>query len=917
MSSDVVTTKKEKEETPASKENGVGSSMESVGKFMSSVEIREAFINFYRNKKHISLASASLVPEDPSILLTIAGMVPFKRYFLGLQEPPASRIVTCQRCIRTNDIENVGVTKRHHTFFEMLGNFSFGDYFKKEAIVWAWQLLNTVFEIPAERLVVSVFKEDDEAYNIWKDVVGVDAKKIFRMDEKDNFWSSGPTGPCGPCSEIYFDFYPERQMGSLEDDHRYLELYNLVFMQYNRRADGTLEPLKQKNIDTGMGLERMAQVLQRVPNNYETDLMKPYLDKTCSIANIPSYETASEAAKVSLKVIGDHIRAVVNLIADGVFVSNVGRGYILRRLIRRAVRHGRQLGIQEPFLKQLAQVAFSLSREAGLVHITNNQKLIERELETEELRFLDVLKKGESRLYEILEMSSKTISGSDAFELYDTFGFPLELTEEIAHEHGKTVDVDSFHEHMQQQRVKARASQMFQSDSAVNNAGLPESLYKNKTTFEGYHSYQIPHSRVTLILDKESLSPVETASAGDEVYIALDHTPFYAESGGQVADRGRLIALDSSVPCQVAITDVQKKSGIWLHLGKVKTGQLSTNQLVRSEIDVDRRNQLRIHHTATHLLHAALKLCIDKSISQAGSLVDTDRLRFDFSSPRSLNEEDLRQLEDVINRWIREAHETQTTVMAYDEAVQKGAVAMFNEKYEANVRVVDIPGVSMELCGGTHVENTREIGLFKITSESGIASGVRRIEAIAGSALIDWIRKRDAILSTSSSLLHCTVDEIPDRLQALQTQVKKLQQEKQSLQMHLLAIQCKLMASQAKNIGNSCYLVSMLDTQDADQLRSCTQQICNSLGNQAVVALFSLWKSEGKFGICVSVAKDLVAKGLDAGQLVKQVMQITGGRGGGKAAFAQGGGKSNVDLQRALALLDKTCKENLEKINHI
>ncbi|GJQ15568.1 hypothetical protein GpartN1_g7359.t1 [Galdieria partita] len=911
INSDLVRTKNEKEETSTDK-GSFGSTTERVGKYMTSVEIRQAFMDFYRSKKHLNLDSASLVPEDPSILLTIAGMVPFKQYFLGLQEPPASRVVTCQRCIRTNDIENVGVTKRHHTFFEMLGNFSFGDYFKEEAILWSWELLTVVFEIPSDRLVVSVFKDDDEAYNIWRDIVGIDSKRIFRMDERDNFWSSGPTGPCGPCSEIYFDFYPNREdIGSLEDDMRYLELYNLVFMQYNRFADGTLEPLKQKNIDTGMGLERMAQVLQRVPNNYETDLMKPYLDETCRIAKIPSYDSASEDTKVSLKVIGDHIRAVVNLIADGVHVSNVGRGYILRRLIRRTVRHGRQLGIEKPFLKQLAQVAFSLSSEAGFVHITNNHKAIERELQTEELRFLDVLKKGEIRLNEILDMPSKIISGADAFELYDTFGFPLELTEEMAHEYGKTVDVDSFYQYMEEQRMKARASHSFQSHSV--NTVLPKSLHSDETIFEGYHSYQLARSRVTLILDKVARTPVETASVGDEVYVALDHTPFYAESGGQVADHGILISIDSNVPCQVVIDDVQKKNGIWLHRGKVKTGVLKQNQLVRSEIDINRRNLLRVHHTATHLLHAALKLCIDKSISQAGSLVDTERLRFDFSCPRSLTEEDLYKLEDIINLWVVEGHDTIIRSMSYDKAVQRGAIAMFNEKYESNVRVVDIPGVSMELCGGTHVENTREIGLFKIISESGVASGVRRIEAVAGSALMDWIRKRDAILSSSSRLIHCTVDELPDRLRGLQTQMKKLQQERQSLQMQLLSMQCKLMVSHAKHEGNSCYLVSMLDTQNADQLRTCTQQICNTLGDRGIVVLLSLWRDEGKFGICASVGRELVEKGIGADSIVKQVLQITGGRGGGKAAFAQGGGKSNANLEQTLAWLDKTCREVLQK----
>eukprot|EP00871_Galdieria_phlegrea_P001705 jgi/Galph1/2535/GphlegSOOS_G1214.1 len=769
--------------------------------------------------------------------------------------------------------------------------------------MWSWELLTQVFEIPAYRLVCSVYDDDDEAYNIWNEVVGVPKDRIFRMGAEDNFWHSGPTGPCGPCSEIYFDFFPEKSHNiTLDDDDRYLELYNLVFMQYNRLPDGSLVPLSKKNIDTGMGLERMAQILQRVPNNYETDLIRPVIDKTCLLAKISSYKDCSESTKTSLKVIGDHMRAVVNLIADGVHSSNIGRGYVLRRLIRRIVRHGRQIGIESPFLCQLAQVIFASSER-------QKRDGIEKELDIEESRFVEVLKIGESQLYKILEKPSKVISGADAFELYDTFGFPLELTEEIARENDRSVDKEGFDLMMKTQKERARASQTFQTED-VNDILTAQKL-SVPTSFVGYHEHCIDSSRICMILKRDSLVPVEEANVGDKICVVLDRTPFYAEGGGQLADFGKLFSLSKNTPCEVTIYDVRKKNGAYLHYGEVKSGVLRKNQVMAAKIDWYRRMRLRIHHTGTHLLQAALKECIDSNIAQAGSLVDTDRLRFDFTFSQSLTDNEITKVEDAVNRWIFEGHKLQTTILRYEEAIDKGAIAMFGEKYESNVRVVEVPGVSMELCGGTHVEDTREIGLFKIISESGIASGIRRVEAVAGPALLDWVRKRDIILEKASMQLRSSTDEIPVRIEALQGQLKKLQQEKENIHMQLITLNCRILANKAQKLGDSVYLVSNIETEDAGQLRDATRQLARELGDNALIALISQWKEEGKVSMCIAVGKRIQQKGLRADHIVKKICEMVDGKGGGKADFAQGGGKNVAMVQEAISWIEKTSLEVL------
>ncbi|MEB3183511.1 MAG: alanine--tRNA ligase, partial [Cyanobacteriota bacterium] len=712
----------------------------------SGAEIRAAFLRFYEERGHQLIASASLVPDDPTVLLTIAGMLPFKPVFLGQRQRPAARATSSQKCIRTNDIENVGRTARHHTFFEMLGNFSFGDYFKPQAIAWAWQLSTEVFGLSPAHLVVSVFREDDEAEAIWRDAIGVNPKRIIRMDEADNFWASGPTGPCGPCSEIYYDFKPE--LGDdgidLEDDSRFIEFYNLVFMQYNRDAEGTLTPLAARCIDTGMGLERMAQILQGVPNNYETDLIYPLIETAAGLAGV-DYHALPQQGQTSLKVIGDHSRAITQLICDGVSASNLGRGYILRRLLRRVVRHGRLLGIDKPFLAAMGEASIALMQEA-YPQLHERRPVILAELEREEARFLETLERGEKLLAEVLAAKPRQISGAQAFELYDTYGFPLELTEEIAEEHGLTVDSAGFEAAMEEQRQRAKAAAV-SIDLTLQQAIDQVAAGAEATAFKGYEALEHPSCVLALVVNGV---PAERAVAGDPVQLVLDSTPFYGEGGGQVGDRGVLLgggdqtSVDAGVI--VSIEGVSRNRSVFVHSGRIERGSVAVGDLLTARVDAACRRRAQANHTATHLLQAALKQVVDPGIGQAGSLVDFDRLRFDFHCPRAVTPQELERIEALINGWISEAHSLEVAEMGIEQAKAAGAVAMFGEKYGEVVRVVDVPGVSMELCGGTHVANTAEIGVFKIVNESGVAAGIRRIEAVAGPAVLAYLNERDAVV---------------------------------------------------------------------------------------------------------------------------------------------------------------------------
>jgi alanyl-tRNA synthetase len=881
--------------------------------------IRQKFLDFFAAKSHRVLPSASLVPEDPTVLLTIAGMLPFKPIFLGQQQPEFPRATTSQKCIRTNDIENVGRTARHHTFFEMLGNFSFGDYFKLEAIAWAWELLTQVYELPPERLLVSVFEEDDEAFKIWHQKVGISAHRIQRMGEESNFWAAGPTGPCGPCSEIYYDFDPEKGDGEidLDDDSRFLELYNLVFMQYNRDSQGNLTPLQNKNIDTGMGLERMAQVLQGKLNNYETDLIFPIIQTAAKIAGL-DYAKSDLSVKTSLKVVGDHTRAVTQMIADGITASNVGRGYVLRRLIRRIVRHGRLLGIDKPFTPEVAETAIALA-ESAYPNLRQKADQIKAELHREEESFLKTLDRGEKLLAEIVEKirqkakggKPKVISGQDAFTLYDTYGFPLELTQEIAEEQGLTVDVEEFEAEMAAQRDRSRDAH--ETIDLTVQGTLDQLAEKIHTTqFVGYSQVAATAEVTALLVNGQLAKSVE---AGTSVQVVLDQTPFYAESGGQIGDCGYL----SGENLLVRIEDVQKESGIFVHYGRVERGSLQIGDSLRdgkaervfATVDLACRRRVQAHHTATHLLQSALKKLVDETISQAGSLVAFDRLRFDFNCVRPLTAVELQQVEDLVNTWIAEAHVTQTSVLPIAEAKAKGAIAMFGEKYGAEVRVLDVPGVSMELCGGTHVGNTAEIGLFKIIAETGVAAGVRRIEAVAGPAVLEYLNLRDRVVRDLSDRFKVKPEEVPDRVTALQVELKASQKQLDALKGELALIKADGLLAQAEAIGTVKLLVAQLEGVDAEALKTAAERLLQKIGAGAVV-LGSAPEPE-KVSLVAAFSPEVIAHGMQAGKFIGEIAKLCGGGGGGRPNLAQAGGRDASQLPMALKLAQEKLKAALDQ----
>lgn len=875
--------------------------MSSTLQYLSGNDIRQLFLDFYTQRGHQPLPSASLVPEDPTVLLTIAGMLPFKPIFLGQRTPEFKRATTSQKCIRTNDIENVGRTKRHHTFFEMLGNFSFGDYFKAQAIAWGWELSTQVFGISPKNLVVSVFEEDDEAFAIWRDTIGVTEKRIKRMGADDNFWVSGITGPCGPCSEIYYDFHPE--LGddhiNLEDDGRFIEFYNLVFMQYNRDASGNLTPLQNQNIDTGMGLERMAQILQKVPNNYETDLIFPIIETAAKIAKI-DYHKSDENTKVSLKVIGDHVRAVVHMIADEIRASNVGRGYVLRRLIRRVVRHGRLIGIAGEFINKVAETAISLS-ESIYPNLRQRETAIKAELQREEVNFLKTLDRGEKLLAEIIQdikqKGQTSISGESAFTLYDTYGFPLELTQEIAAENNLTVDVDGFNAEMQKQVERAKAAHET-IDLTVQGSLDKLAEHIHSTKFIGYTQLTTTAKIEVLLVAGVSQ---EAAEAGTEIQIVLDKTPFYAESGGQIGDKGYI----SGDGVLVRIEDVKKESDFFIHFGYIERGTIRIGDNITAQIDRGCRRRAQANHTATHLLQAALKKVVDEGISQAGSLVSFDRLRFDFNCPRALTGEEVIQIEELVNSWISEAHGATIEEMPIAEAKAKGAVAMFGEKYGDQVRVIDFPGVSMELCGGTHVNNTAEIGVFKIISEAGVASGVRRIEAVSGAAVLDYLNVRDTVVKDLCDRFKVKPEEIPDRITTLQTELRNNEKEIQSLKSQIAIVKSDSLLQTAEIIGEHKIIVAQMEDIDAESLKDAAERLLQKIGNGAVV-LGSIPEA-GKVSIVAAFSSEVNKKGILAGKFVGTIAKICGGGGGGKPNLAQAGGRDASKLPEAL----ETAKNDL------
>ncbi|XP_016441047.2 alanine--tRNA ligase, chloroplastic/mitochondrial isoform X1 [Nicotiana tabacum] len=894
----------------------------------SGDSIRQRFLDFYAARGHKVLPSASLVPDDPTVLLTIAGMLQFKPIFLGKVPREVPSAATSQKCIRTNDIENVGRTSRHQTFFEMLGNFSFGDYFKKEAIKWAWELSTSEYGLLADKLWISVYQDDDETFALWHDEIGVPKERIIRLGEDDNFWTSGATGPCGPCSEIYYDFHPERGTSNVDlgDDTRFIEFYNLVFMQYNKKDDGSLEPLKQKNIDTGLGLERMARILQKVPNNYETDLIFPIIEKAAELANV-SYALADDSTKTKLKIIGDHMRAVVYLISDGVNPSNIGRGYVVRRLIRRVVRTGRLLGVkgdgmgdlQGAFLPILAKKVIEISTNIDADVKTRASRILE-ELKREELRFVSTLERGEKLLDQMLadallnaQGTAPCLSGKDAFVLYDTYGFPVEITNEVAEERGISIDMNSFDIEMEKQRQLSQAAHDTVKLGVENGANLAEDI--PDTEFLGYNTLRSTSVVEGLLVNG---SPVAQVSKGSEVEILLNRTPFYAESGGQIGDNGFLYMMEAENEQQaiVEIKDVQKSMGnIFVHKGTITEGMIEVGREVEAAVDANLRQRAKVHHTATHLLQSALKRVIGQETSQAGSLVAFDRLRFDFNFHRPLQDKELVEIEGLINQWIGDAAILETKVMSLTDAKRDGAIAMFGEKYGEQVRVVEVPGVSMELCGGTHVSNTAEIRGFKIISEQGIASGVRRIEAVAGDAFIEYVLTRDNYMKQLCSTLKVKAEEVTGRVEGLLEELRLTRNEVSAARAKAAIYKASTLSSRTSTIGtskNTRLLVESMDDVDADSLKNAAEYLVDLLKDPAAVVLGSC-PGDGKVSLVVALTPGVVDLGIKAGDIIKPLAKSCGGGGGGRPNFAQAGGRKPENLLGALEEAREQLTKLLEK----
>jgi len=887
--------------------------------------IRRRFLDFYASRGHKELPSSSLVPEDPTVLLTIAGMLQFKPIFLGQVPRSYPCATTTQKVVRTNDIENVGRTARHHTFFEMLGNFSFGDYFKRQAIAWAWELATKEFKLPVEQVWCSVFEDDDEALAIWRDEVGVNPERIKRMGAEDNFWSSGPTGPCGPCSEMYFDFHPERGTADadLNDDSRFIEFYNLVFMQYNRTDSGELVPLKNKNIDTGLGLERLAQILQKVPNNYETDLIYPIIERAAQLAGV-NYATANDNIKLYLKVIGDHTRAVVYLISDGVNPSNIGRGYIVRRLLRRVVRMGRLLGIrgdgrgdlEGAFTPVVAEVAVAMSGDVD-PNVEKQKNKIYNELKREELRFVQTLEKGDKLLEELLEDALKKsksekpcLSGKDVFKLYDTFGFPVEITEEVALERGVAVDMAGFEAEMDIQRKQSQAAHNVVK-LAVGGAAQEVLAKIPETEFVGYQNLKTISSVIAILANGNSLAE---ATEGEDVEIVLNKTPFYAEGGGQIGDNGTMRVIDGENEAVIRVKDCVKEAGRFRHRGVVQTGSVSVGLRVGAEVDTNLRLRAQAHHTATHLLQAALKEVLGSDVSQAGSLVDFNRLRFDFNLPRAMTDAEILTVENLVNEWIGMGVSLTAEEMAIAAAKEKGAIAMFGEKYGERVRVVSVPGISMELCGGTHVKNTADIRGLKIITEQGIASGVRRIEAVAGSAFIEYVNARDAVLKQIGSVLKVKADDLAGRVVGLQEEVRAARKEADALRGELAKAKADALLPTAVTVGDSKtrVLVASFDKTDADSLKAAAEHLLSKLGDPAAVVVGSS-PGDGKVSLVATFSPSVVKKGVQAGKLVGTIARMCGGNGGGRPNFAQAGGRQPEKLEEALEKAREDIKSQLSK----
>ncbi|MGM3192796.1 alanine--tRNA ligase [Dickeya dadantii subsp. dieffenbachiae] len=872
----------------------------------STAEIRQAFLDFFHSKGHQVVASSSLVPNnDPTLLFTNAGMNQFKDVFLGLDKRNYVRATTSQRCVRAggkhNDLENVGYTARHHTFFEMLGNFSFGDYFKRDAIIYAWELLTSPqwFGLPKEKLWVTVYATDDEAYDIWANEVGVPHERIIRIGDNkgapyasDNFWQMGDTGPCGPCSEIFYDHGDHiwgGPPGSPEEDgDRYIEIWNLVFMQFNRQADGTMLPLPKPSVDTGMGLERISAVLQHVNSNYEIDLFKTLIAEAASVVG------TDDLNNKSLRVIADHIRSCAFLIADGVMPSNENRGYVLRRIIRRAIRHGNMLGAKETFFYKLVGTLIKVMGPAA-EELQRQQGLVEQALKNEEEQFARTLERGLLLLdEEIKQLKGDTLSGEAAFRLYDTYGFPVDLTADVCRERNLKVDEEGFERAMEAQRQRARDASGFGADY--------NSLIRvdKSTTFCGYERTEQQSKVVAIYRQGESVQEIQ---AGDDAVVILSETPFYGESGGQVGDQGEL----TSAAARFSVADAQKYGQAIGHIGKLTQGSLRVNDKVDAVVDHVRRDRIRLNHSATHLLHAALRQVLGEHVAQKGSLVNDSYLRFDFSHPEAMKPEQICQVEDIVNTQIRRNLPVETDVMALDAARAKGAMALFGEKYEENVRVLSMGDFSIELCGGTHARRTGDIGLFRIVSESGTAAGIRRIEAVTGENAIVALHHQNDLLHEVTQLVKGDSNNLADKVRSLLERTRGLEKELQQLKEQQAAQESSSLFSKAKDINGVKLLVTQLSNVEPKLLRTMVDDLKNQLGS-AVIVLSTV--ADGKVSLIAGVTKELTDR-VKAGELIGFVANQVGGKGGGRPDMAQAGGNDVDALPSALTSIEAWVVDKL------
>ncbi len=869
---------------------------------MRASEIRETFLRFFEERGHRRVASASLVPEsDPTLLFTNAGMVPFKRVFTGEETRPYKTATTSQKVMRVsgkhNDLENVGRTPRHQTFFEMLGNFSFGDYFKEGAIEYAWELVTQDFGIPAESLVVSVFREDDEAFDLWRDRIGLPEERIFRLDESENFWSMGDTGPCGPCTEIHMDFGPVEGFPNDDpssDSGRYLEIWNLVFMQFDRNAAGEMTPLPSPCVDTGAGLERLTTVIQGVTSNYDTDLFTPIIARAAELAGVTRGE--DDEKDVSLNVIADHVRALTFLIGDGVLPANEGRGYVLRRILRRGARHGWLLGLDRPFLHDVSNTVID-EMQGAYPELAERRAFITDRIEREETRFLETLSKGMSLLDDevakLRDAGADTLPGETVFKLYDTFGFPVDLTADILVGHGLSLDQGGFDSAMEEQRSRARAAWKGSGDAKVDEV-YGRMASDLATSFLGYDTLDASSKLRALLVGGEV---VEVAREGDEVELVVDETPFYAESGGQVGDQGTITTETGAV----AIADTQRPSGeLVVHRGKVTSGEVRVEQSADLAVDPEARAATVRNHSGTHLLHAALREVLGPQAMQKGSLVSPERLRFDFTHDAPLSDDEIQRIEDLVNGWIETNAPARVREMSYPDAIASGAVAIFEEKYGDDVRVISFGDFSTELCGGTHARATGEIGLLKVVSETGIAAGVRRVEALTGLGALEHMRRQEAQLQSIAARLKVGIPELEARVEKLLEERRELEREVEKLRGQARGAASSDLSSGAKEIGGTKLVATRVEGVEGKQLRVLVDELRAKLGSGVV--LLAAPKDDG-VTLALGVTKDLTDR-FKAGALVGELAGIVGGKGGGRPDFAQAGGKDASKLDQVFARLE-------------